>query len=213
MKKILFTLFAVIALPILAGQSIDGQRTLRVDPVTWNVGANTGKTRLKFVSPDSSTFGVWLDTSATGQAGSWRRIDTASDSCSQPFLITSDTSGIIRPIWEYALWQITKAADPDSSTHVYRVQTRERQFLGPLPGKRIAGWTPWTVKGANAGYADVTIQDSVLISNALSTGKVSQYSLFSVVGVQARLCPDAVAGHALNVADSTIADSLRVRVR
>ena len=56
MKKALLTLLAALALPILASQTIEGQRSLQSSLVTWNVGANTGKTRLKIVSPDSSAF-------------------------------------------------------------------------------------------------------------------------------------------------------------
>lgn len=206
--KTLFTLFALLALPLLAAETIDGQRTLQSALVTWATATDTGKTRLLFLGNN-----VYLDTSETGQAGEFKRIDNTADSCSQPFLITSDSTGITRPVWEYTLWLLTRSVDADSSTHVYRVQTRERQYLGPIAGKRIAGWTPWTTKGANSGYADVTIQDSILVANARTTAKRSQYSLFSVVGTQARLCPDDVAETAGTATDSIFADSLRVRVR
>lgn len=208
MKKVLLTLLAALAIPLLAGEAIEGQKGLRVEPVTWNIGANIGKTRLLILGGV-----VYLDTSATGQTGSWRRIDNTADSCSQPALITSDTTGTTRPVWENRLWQLTRSRDADSSTHVFRIQTRERQFLGPLAGKRPAAWTPWTAKGANNGYADVTIQDSVLVANARTTSKVSQYSLFFVAGTQARFCPDNITGTATTNTDSIFVDSLRVYVR
>lgn len=208
MKKALLTLLAAMAIPLLAGEAIEGQKGLRVEPATWTTGANTGKTRLLILGGS-----VFLDTSTTGQAGSWKRIDNTADSCSQPVPITSDSTGTVRPIWEYRLWQLTRSRDADSSTHTFRVQTRERQFLGPIAGKRIAGWTPWTVKGANSGYADVTIQDSVLVANARTTSKVSQYSLFFVAGTQARFCPDNITGTATTNTDSIFVDSLRVFVR
>jgi hypothetical protein len=213
MKKILFALLAALALPLLA-ETIEGQKSLQVAPVTWTSGANTGKTRLKIVSPDSSTHRVYLDTSTTGQTGAWKRIDNTADSCSQPFLITSDSTGVTRPVWENRLWQLTKAADADSSTHQYRVQTRERQHLSPVAGRRVVGWTPWTAKGANLGSNSVAMQDSILMANARFSGsKISQYSFFYVAGTQARLCPDNVAGTGKAIGDSVIVDSLRVYAR
>jgi hypothetical protein len=213
MKKVLFTLLAALALPLLA-ETIEGQKALQASLVTWTSATNTGKTRIKIVSPDSVNHRVHLDTSATGQAGEWKRIDNTADSCSQPVLLTSDTTGTTRPVWEYRLWLLTKAADADSSTHVYRVQTREREFLGPIAGKRLVKWTPWSVKGANNGYADVTVQDSILVGNIRQSGtKYSQYSFFHVAGVQARLCPDNVAGTGKAIGDSVILDSLRVIAR
>lgn len=215
MKSIAFATLALLAVLAQAQNVvISGQHTLRVEPVTWTSATNTGKTRIKIVSPDSVNHRVWLDTSATGQTGAWKRIDNTADSCSQPFLITSDSTGVTRPVWEYRVWMLTKAVDADSSAHVYRVQTRERQFLGPIAGKRIAVWTPWTVKGANSGYTDVTVQDSVLVANIRhSAAKFSQYSFFHAAGTQARLCPDNVAGTAKAIGDSVIVDSLRVNVR
>lgn len=206
--KTLFTLLAILALPLLAGETIEGQKPINVSPVTWNIGANIGKTRILILGGI-----VYLDTSATGQTGSWRRIDNTADSCSRPVLLTSDSTGAVRPIWEYRTWQLTRSRDADSSTHTFRVQTREREFLGSLPGKQIATWTPWTVKGANNGYADVTIQDSVLVANARTTSKVSQYSFFFVAGTQARFCPDNITGTATTNTDSIFVDSLRVFVR
>jgi hypothetical protein len=211
MKKLFLALTLTTAILWAQGGPVVGQRNVQISPVVWNIGANTGKTRLKIVSPDSSAHLVYLDTSTTGQAGSWRRIDNTADSCSQPFVIAGDSSGSMRPVWENRLWQLTKAADADSSTHQYRVQTRERVYHGT--DKRVF-WTPWTAKGANLGSNSVAMQDSILIANARFSGsKISQYSFFYVAGTQARLCPDNVAGTGKAIGDSVIVDSLRVYAR
>lgn len=211
MKKLLLAL--ALTAPFLWGQvtTIQGQKSVQISAPTWTSGSNTGKTRIKIVAPDSVNHRVWLDTSSTGQTGGWKRIDNTADSCTQPFVIASDTTGTARPVWEYRLWMLTKAGDADSSTFVFRVQTRERVFNNTT--KAIA-WTPWTIKGANNGYADVTIQDSILVGNIRIPGtKFSQYSLFHVTGTQARLCPDNVAGTGKAIGDSVIVDSLRVFLR
>jgi hypothetical protein len=206
MKKLFLALTLTAAFLWAQGGPVVGQKTVQISPVTWTTGANTGKTRLMF-----RVGTVSLDTSTTGQAGAWKRIDNTADSCSQPFTLASDTNGSLRPVWEYRLWQLTRSRDGDSSTHVYRVQTRERVYNATI---NAIAWTPWSVKGANSGYADVTVQDSILVGNVKHTGaKYSQYSFFFVAGTQARLCPDDIAGTATTNTDSIFVDSLRVYVR
>lgn len=210
MKKAPFTLLAALALPLLANETIEGQKRLQASLVTWTSGVSSGKTRILY-----RTNNVYLDTSTTGQTGQWKRIDNTADSCSQPFLLTSDTAGTTAPVWMSPLvWETVYAVSVDSSTHAHRIQTRERQYLGPIVGKRIAGWTPWTRKGTVTGYANVTVQDSVLFPS-LRTGwgartKASQYAMANVFGVQGRLCPDDVPETSN---DSVIVDSIRVYTR
>jgi hypothetical protein len=207
MKKALFTLLAALALPLLA-ETIEGQKRITNSLVTWNSAANTGKTRIRFHAGQ-----VALDTSATGQTGAWKRIDNTADSCSQPFLIASDTSGRVVPVWEFRLWQKVKSVHATLGMHVYRVQTRERQYLGPISGKQVAGWTPWSYLGQNGGYADVTVQDSILMRAPRTVTNSSQYSFGFVAGAQARLCPDNTPETSSAAGDSVIADSLRFTTR
>lgn len=211
MKKLFLALTLTAAFLWAQGTTIVGQKTVQISAPTWTSASNTGKTRIKIVAPDSVNHRVWLDTSSTGQAGQWKRIDNTADSCTVPFVIASDSNGSTRPVWEYRLWMLTKAVDADSSTFTFRVQTRERFYNATTAA---IAWSPWTVKGANNGYADVTVQDSVLVGNIRHSGsKFSQYSLFHVTGSQARLCPDNVPGTGKAIGDSVIVDSLRVFLR
>lgn len=201
MKKMFLILFTLFAFARPDGETVVGQKVIRQSLVTWSTGAYKNKTRLLFLSTN-----VYLDTSVTGQAGQFVRIDNTADSCSNPFPIVADSNGTTRPVWEFRLWEQVRAIDKDSSQHVYRLQTRERiwnnTFKAPL-------FTAWTMKGANSGYADVTVQDSLLFPTARVTTKISQYTLAFVAGSWARLCPDDVPGKTSpNSADSLFTDSL-----
>lgn len=199
MKKVILFLFALLAVSAFS-QTIVGQRVLSQKLITWSASTYSNKTRLLFRGDN-----VYLDTSSTGQAGQWKRIDNGADSCSNAAPLVPDTNGIARPIWEYRLWETVRAVDKDSSTHVYRVNTRERVYDNSLKTPR---WTPWTRTGSNTGYTDVTVQDSILVPNAGTTAKVAQYALAMFAGSWARLCPDDVTGTANAATDSVFADSL-----
>lgn len=209
MKKLKLLLLVLAALAVAyADGPIAGQKTVQLNLVTWsNSGGNwSNKTRLLFLGNN-----VYVDTSATGQAGQFKRVDNTADSCSNPFLLTADTNGTTRPIFQSPLlWEIVRSVDKDSSTHVYRLQTRERFYNAT--SKTIAV-TPWTEKGTGTGYADFTVSDSILIANAGTTNKISQYGMGSVFGSQARLCPDDVSATANAAGDSIFADSLRAFTR
>lgn len=199
MKKLFVALFALFAL-FAHGENVTGQGSVNSSLVKWTTGANT-KTRLRFYLGN-----VYLDTSTTGQTGAWKRIDNIADSCSNPFLIASDSNGIIRPVWEYRLWQSVKSVHATLGLHVYRIQTRERVYDNDLKAVR---WTPWTRKGQNAGYTDVVVQDSILMPSPIaSSTKSSQYSMGFVAGSVARLCPDVAPTTSTSAGDSTIVDSL-----
>lgn len=205
MKKLI--LFLALLVPLAFGQAIkiQSQGAVQTGVVTWSTGANTGKTRIRFY-----TGNVYLDTSTTGQTGAWKRIDNTADSCSQPFLIASDSTGTGRPIWEYRLWQNVKSVHATLGLHVYRIQTKERVY-NPTYKKVI--WTPWTMTQQNGGYADVTVQDSLLMNAPRSTSKTSQYSFAFVAGTLARLCPSEAPTTSIAAGDSVIADSLTFTTR
>lgn len=201
MKKIIIAIMALCAIAF-GTETIQGQKAVNATFVKWTTGANI-KTRLQFHIGN-----VYLDTSTTGQTGAWKRIDNTADSCSRPFLITSDSSGGLRPIWEYRLWQISKSVNLTLGLHVYRIQTRERVNDSARGPQGFLRWTPWTVKGTNSGYTDVTVQDSILMPSPRLTSKASQYSYGFVAGTQARLCPDNAPTTSASAGDSVIVDSL-----
>jgi hypothetical protein len=184
-----------------------GQKQIRRALVTWGSasGTYTGKTRIMYLGNS-----VYVDTSTTGQTGAWLRVDNAADSCSSSFFTGSDSNGADRPIWEYRLWETVRSVDKDSSTHVYRVQTKERVYDNAIKNMRF---TPWTLQRANQGYTGVTVQDSIVVLNAGTTSKLSQYSLGMFLGSWARLCPDDIAGTANAATDSVFADSIFVFTR
>jgi hypothetical protein len=179
---------------------LQGQKGLPPRLVTFSTDSVSGKTRILLVGNS-----VFLDTSATGQTGAWRRIDNTKDSCSLGFNLGSDSLGSARPTWLNKMLGSFRSVDQDSGTHEYRVQTRERLWNNVTYQWY---WKDWSRFGANGGYADVTIQDSILIKNSGTTAKVQQYSYFSVDGTQARLCPDDITQTANGAADSIFADSL-----
>jgi hypothetical protein len=199
MKKYLFLLAALFTLAA-AGETIVGQSTVRQSLVTWSSTNWTLKTRVLFLGNN-----VYVDTSSTGQAGQFKRIDNTADSCSNPFPLVSDTNGTARPIWLYQLWETVRAINGDSSAHTYRVQTRERVWDNTTKQVR---WTPWTRRGSGKGYVDVTIVDSLLVPATGSVPKVSTYALGFYMGSWARLCPDDNEGTDNGAADSVFADSL-----
>lgn len=204
MKKLFLTL-ALLSGILWADMKVTAQGVVQKGLVTWTTGANTGKTRIRFY-----TGNTYLDTSATGQTGQWKRIDNTADSCSQPFLIATDSNGSGRPIWEYRLWQKVKSVHATLGLHVYRIQTRERVYNGTL---KAMLWTPWTLTQQNTGYLDVTIQDSLLMAAPRSSSYSSQYSLAFIAGTQARLCPSEAPTTSTSVGDSVIADSLMFTTR
>jgi hypothetical protein len=210
MKKI-FLLIGLLTVSLFAeAEPVIGQKSVQVSPVTWSATSGNWllKTRILFLGNN-----VYVDTSSTGQAGQFKRVDNTADSCSNPFLLTSDTLGSLRPIWQTPLvWELVRSKDKDSSTHVYIIQTRERFFNNTT---RSLFWTPWTFAGNSSGYADFTVSDSILIPNvrADSISKWSQYGMGSVFGIQARLCPDDVAATANTATDSIFADSLKAYTR
>ncbi len=201
--KILITLCLIFAASLFAeANTIAGQKTVNQSMVTWSAASGnwSNKTRLLFLGNN-----VYVDTSATRQAGEFKRIDNTADSCSNPFRLGTDTNGTSRPIWEYRLFGTFRSVDKDSGTHYYRVQTRERVYDGDTKSVR---WTPWTQSLRNFGYADVSIVDTLAIPNPGTTAKVLQYTLGSYLGSWARLCPDDNAGTANQATDSVFADSL-----
>lgn len=213
MKKLIIGMVALATL-LSAQETIQGQRKVQGGLIQWqNTVTGLSHTRLRFL-PGTGWF---MDTSAAtvagalpGQSGQWKRIDNGADSCSIPNWLSSDSNGMTAPIWKFELSQIVKAADPDSSRHIYRIQTRVSHVLGNGSSLKRA-WRPWTRAGRNSGSALSPIQDSILMGNIGGTAltKHSQRGLADLHGgVQFRLCPDDVTGTAGVVADTLILDSL-----
>jgi hypothetical protein len=202
MRKV-FLIIGLLAYSIFSeAEPTAGQKTVQKNLVTWSATSGNWmlKTRLLFLGD-----AVYVDTSATGQANQFKRVDNASDSCSNPFNLGADSNSTVRPVWLYQLWETVRGVDKDSTTHTFRVQTRERVWDGST---RTIRWTPWTRKGANTGFTDVTILDSLLMGNVQSTAKTSAYALGNYLGAQARLCPDDNIATANAAGDSVFADSL-----
>lgn len=197
----LWILIGLLAVSLFAeAEPVAGQKTVQQAMVTWSSTNWLLKTRLLFLANN-----VYVDTSSTGQANEYKRIDNTADSCSNPFRLASDTNGTTRAIWLYMLWETVRGVDKDSTGHTYRIQTRERVYDGTTKTVR---WTPWTRIGANSGYVDVTIQDSLLFLTTTSTSKTAQYALGQYMGSWARLCPDDNVTTANGTGDSVFADSL-----
>jgi hypothetical protein len=203
MKK-LFLVLGFLASALIAQEVKQvGQKVTQISAVTWTTGANTGKTRILFLGNS-----VYLDTSSTGQTGAWKRIDNTSDSCSNAFLLAADTNGATRSAGDYGLWGLVRSVDADSSTHLYRMQYRERVYNGTAKAPQF---TPWTRVGANSIFNGAASPDTVAFPNAGTTSKISQFALFSApLGTLARFCPDDVDGTAGAASDSVFVDSLRV---
>jgi hypothetical protein len=186
------------------GYSISmGQGRLSASIITWSSSAGnyTNKSRHLFLGNN-----VYVDTSSTGLAGEWKRVDNTADSCSNPFLIASDPNGKARALIAAPLiWENAYTVDKDSGYHVYRLQFRER-FINPRTGDVLT--TAWTQKGSGVGYADITVADSVLIpTTGVASTKVGAYGIGYGMGTEARACPDDVAATANGATDSVIADT------
>jgi hypothetical protein len=211
MKKLLF-LFTLLAPLVLADPptiTVLGQNRVSASVAYWSAASGnwTNKTRHLFLANN-----VYVDTSSTGMAGEWKRVDNTGDSCSNPVLMTAEANGKVRAIFlSPMIWENVYSVDKDSSTHVYRLQTRERFW-----NNAALAWlsTPWTQKGNSSGYADVTVSDSILIPNVLVvTTKTGEYGIGSVFGAEVRLCPDDVAATANQTGDSVIVDTSWVVTR
>jgi hypothetical protein len=206
MKKILATL-GLAAVISFAGESVQGQLKTNSGFVKWtNSVTGLTSTRIKIVSG-----GVSADTStAFPKGGAWKVISTGADSCSQPFWISSDTMGTLSPIWQsFLLEGVVKAATPSTSTHVYRIQTRNAAL--EVRGDRIKRyWRPWTLTGRNVGDGNVAVVDSITFTslNAAANTKYAQYGQANVYGTQARICPDNNSTTGSGAGDSVIIDSL-----
>ncbi len=187
--------------------TIIGQRNVRATLVTFKAGANTGKTHGILLGNN-----VYIDTSTTGEANQFKRVDNTADSCSPPFFLGSDSLGGSRGIWENRAWGIFRSVDKDSGAMVFRVQTSELYNYGAVTAKTIV-YTDWTRTGANSGYADVAVQDSVMIPVSGTTARLPQYAFFNVAGIRARLCPDDIAATANGATDTVHFDSIRVFTR
>ncbi len=136
--------------------------------------------------------------------GTW--VVNTTDSCSKPSLI--ERSGR-RPIWKYEIqYEVrTSTGNTDSSQVVFRFDTRYCR-----DEYRSLYCDPWVPAGRHAGYADVTVQDTVLstATTAGTTWMPTRQLFFLGGGSQLRACVDSYqAGGATN--DSTFFRRIIVR--
>ncbi len=182
---------------------IGGQARVNASIIRWSSSTGTyfGKTRHMFLNNN-----VYLDTSATGLAGQWKRIDNTADSCSDPIPLTSTYYGAGMPILQSPqIGENVYSRDKDSSIHVYRMRFRDRYALPDLSGYFTSAWTQ---KGTGLGYADQTISDSILIPSVpIAQTKIWAYGIAWGLGVEAQACPDDVAATANESQDSVIVDT------
>lgn len=207
MQSKLITLAVAMLFCLSAGQeTIQGMRKVQGGLVTWkNSVTGSYHTRIRILSGQVS-----LDTSTTGQAGQWKRIDNTVDSCSREIFLASDSLGMTAPVWLFRLSGIVKAHDVDSSTHVYRIPTRILHNYGVGSSLKRA-WRPWSRPAKNNGISEVTVQDTCLmksLSGVTANSTVEQYCMATLFGTQAKLCPDNITGTATVSTDSIIIDSL-----
>lgn len=187
-----------------ASVNVGGQTSIFSGLVTW--GSYNGVNLL------TTGRAVYVDTTPATEARTLKRIDNGADSCSNPFWISRDSLEKAGSIWHFRIEPLVKTTDKDSSTMVYRVETRSFDFLGAPTYKYRA--RPWSIPGKNIGDDMTTIKDTVLIPNHyVAQVKRTQYGFVTVYGAQARICPDAVAATHGVAADTTYHDSVRVVIR
>ncbi len=210
MKKIfhLLTLFAFAASLAVADpptETVLGQARVSVAIITWSAASGNWTNKCRHMLLGNA---VYVDTSSTGLAGEWKRIDNTADSASNPFLLSSAADGRIRPIaYSPMIGSNTyaKFTGVDSSIHVYRLHVRERFW-----SNATNSWAPtaWSQKGSGLAYSDNNITDSVLVPNVgIATTKTWNYGVGNVLGAEARAVPDDVAATANESTDSIIIDT------
>jgi hypothetical protein len=192
--KTLFTLLILASLGFSQAVVISGQGG-NSSRVWWGTSADSSLRVLHrggFVYYDSA-----------GGGTNYKRIDNTADSCSRPFLIASRMGTY--PIWKYELEARVRAVNAASNAAVYRVETRY------VKDETRGTYWGWRRQGRLLGYADVTVQDSVVFPHTGLTSKMTVAGLFFVTGDQGRLCTDNATGTSTAAGDSVKSDTLIVR--
>lgn len=191
--KTLITLLFLAAFGFAEGVVISGQGGNSAK-VFWGTSADSSLRILHrggFVYYDSA-----------GGGTNYKRIDNTADSCSRPFLLASRMGTY--PVWKYELEARVRAVNATSNAAVYRVETRY------VKDETKGTYWGWRRRGKLAGYADVTVQDSVVMAHTDLTTKTTVSGLFFVTGDQARLCTDNATGTSTAAGDSAKSDTLIV---
>lgn len=167
------------------------------------------KTAGFIMTPDSgATWRVYIDTSASGQAGEYKRIDNTADSGrSNPVLIQFDSTGRYLPTGNIGLVFSTKAngANVDSNgiqfkayrrwVFPYKANSGQRSTAYSYPGKNGAGMVDTVACSNNGGLANV---------------KMVHYGEITPHGTYVRFRPDRIAATGKVVTDTSKFDSLQV---
>jgi hypothetical protein len=212
--KYLTTVFAILFICGLgwcqAPITVQGQKLLRAPQLmTFSSAAGTysGKTRFRIMGGFT-----YVDTSATGQTGAWRRIENTADSASDAVFISGDSAGTTRPVWMQKWVCKLKSADADTSGFVLRGQAREFDRIV----NKVYSFTQWSQKGSLNGTLDAGVQDSALFLNvrglAANTNSRPQ-AQFWMDGTMARFIPRAAPSSPTGANDSVICDSCKLYMR
>lgn len=203
----LLVLSLVLALPSF-GQLLQTQthskNIIRSTLVTFTA---YNKTAGFIMTPDSgTTWRVYIDTSASGQAGEYKRIDNTSDSGrSNQVLIQHDSTGRYLPNGNIQLIFSTRAngANVDSNGLQFKAY---RRFVLPYKDGNTRRTGAWSYPGKNgAGMVD-TVACSA--NGGLANVKQVHYGEISPHGTFIRLRPDRIAATGKVVTDTSKFDSL-----
>lgn len=197
MKKFIVLLLAISGLGFAQAISIFGQIDVVDERVTYG---SDSAIQIRILGGQ-----VHRDTSTTDTAQQWKRQDNTSDSCSNPIYLGRTA----KPVWKFAIHEMVRARDPDSSAMVYRTEVRRKR--GQYRNDET--WGPWVRVGNGSGYIDVTVQDTVAMPNlryAASTWG-ARYGMFFVGdGTQIRVCPDVLVTTANGATDTLLLRNTRL---
>lgn len=216
--KYLTTVFACLFFILLASQNttaqapqtVQGQKLLRAPQLlTFSSAAGTysGKTRYRLMGGFT-----YVDTSATGQTGAWRRIENTADSATDPVFLTGDSAGTTRAVWMQKVVCKEKSADADTSGFVLRVMGREFDRIV----NKVYNFTQWSQKGSVNGTLDAGVQDSALflsVRGLAANTNSRPHAQFWVDATQAKFVPRSAPNSPTGANDSVIADSCKLYLR
>lgn len=183
MKKAFLLLAVLIGGAVWAQTSFSlyGQVNVVDTKMTWG---SDSAIQVRYLSGQ-----VHRDTSPSDTAQHWKRQDNTADSCTNPVYLGRTVNGI----WKFAWREMAYSRDPDSSAIVYKWEVRwpRNQRRGDT------AWTPWVKAKRSLGTVNDPVQDTVAMPTMAVASAVwgARYELFNLPdGVQARACPDIIAG-------------------
>lgn len=166
------------------------------------------KTAGYVISPDSgTTWRVYVDTSASGQAGEYKRIDNTSDSGrSNPVLVQGDATGRYLPERNPLLVFSTKGSAANLDSNGIQLKVFRRFDMPYKTAPRTA--STYSYPGKNgAGMVDTVAATS---NGGLANVKVTHFGEVSPHGTYWRIRPDRIAATGKVVTDTSKFDSIWV---